>query len=121
MALHTQPQRNPFLFKVSALSEGNSIIESLAWRTDYREQCERVKPARPVRGLISCRLPEELFQGLRAAADEAIARYGLHGWLRQDGRDPDDQPSISLCYNPDLLEEGIEDVHQSSLGSVRLP
>jgi len=121
VTIHASAARGALRFPVNSLPEGNSIIESLAWRTDYREQCAAIKPRRAVRGLISCRLPADLFEGLRAAADEAIARYGLHGWLRQDGRDPDDQPSISLTYNPDLVEEEIADVHQSSLGSVRLP
>jgi len=108
-------------FPVAALPRGNSIIESLARLTGFRERAARVKPRRPVRGLIACDLPRDLVEGLRAAADEAIARYGLHGFLRQDGRNADDHPSISLTHNPDLVEAGVENVHQSSLGSTHLP
>jgi hypothetical protein len=108
-------------FHVRALPDESTIIASLAEGTDFRDLCARVKPKRPGRTLISCRLPDSLFEGLRAAADEAIQRHGLHGWLRENGRNNDDSPSLSLSHNPDLDEQGIADVHQSSLGSLRLP
>jgi hypothetical protein len=71
-----------------------------------------------VRGLLALRLPDALVEGLRAAADEAISRYGLHGWLTQEGRNDDEEyVSMSLTYNPDLEDPGIRDVHQSTLGT----
>ena len=91
---------SPQRFPVRSLPDATPVIHSISERTDFREQCARVKPAAPIRGLISLKLPADLFEGLRAAADEAIRRHGVHGWLSEEGRSVDDiYLSMSLTHN----------------------
>jgi hypothetical protein len=105
-------------FPVRQLPREKAAIRHIAEETDFAEACARVKPARPPRGLIGLRLPDGLLEGLRGAAEEAVSKHGVHGWLSQEGRSADDPyQSLSLTYNPDLEDPGIEDVHQSTLGS----
>jgi hypothetical protein len=105
-------------FDVRELPDDKAVIRQIGERTDFAAACASVSPRAPVRGLLALRLPDSLLEGLRAAADEAISRYGLHGWLTREGRN-DSEPyvSMSLTYNPDLEDAGIHDVHQSTLGS----
>ena len=105
-------------FPVRELPEEKAIIRHIAERTDYAAACAAVRPQRPGRGLLAFKLPASLLKALRAAADEAIRRHGVHGWLSDRGRSANDRYlSMSLTYNPDLVDPGIEDVHQSTLGT----
>lgn len=83
---------------------------------DFAAACARMPPYAPPAGVLRFALPRRLLAGLRAAAREAIQRYGLHGFLNSNGREPGDYESLSLTYNPDLRDPGIRDVHQSTLG-----
>jgi hypothetical protein len=106
------------VFRVAELPEEKSSFRTIAERMDFLDACARVAPQRPVRGLLRLKLPAALFAGLRRAALEAIARHGVHGWLSEEGRDDDGAYlSLSLTYNPQLEDPGVEDVHQSTLGT----
>jgi hypothetical protein len=95
--------------------------EARAKRADFAAACARVARCEPVDGVLRFALPPSLVAGLRAAAKEAIARHGLHGWLSSKGWTTlGDYESLSLTYNPDLSDPGIRDVHQSTLGSSRV-
>jgi hypothetical protein len=110
------PQARPF--RVRDLPDEKPIIRHIVEHTDYDAACARVAPRRPVRKLLAFELPQKLFRGLRDAADEAIAKYGVHGWLSAEGRNASDPYlSLSLTCNPDLKDPGISDVHQSTLGT----
>src|SRR5438128_287954 len=112
-----QPAAAP-CFRVHDLPDEVSVIRSIAQRTDYAAACEAVTPRTPVQGLITLKIPRQLFEGLRDAADEAIRRHGVHGWLSAEGRSAADRYlSLSLTYNPDLEDPGITNVHQSTLGT----
>ena len=105
-------------FRVRDLPDEIALIRSIAQRTDFERACAAVKPARRVRGLIGVALPAPLLAGLKAAARQAISRHGLHGWLSAEGREENSSyVSISLTHNPDLKDSGVEDVHQSTLGT----
>lgn len=105
-------------FCVRDLPDERAMIRSIAARTDFARACAGVKPVRPVRGLIMLVLPAPLLAGLKAAARQAINRYGLHGWLSSNGRETDGSYlSISLTHNPDIEDPGVADVHQSTLGT----
>jgi hypothetical protein len=105
-------------FPVRELPDEKPIFRHIGERTDYAAACARVKPRRATRGVLAFTLPRELFEGLREAADAAVARHGLHGWLSAEGRNNDDPYlSLSLTHNPDLVDPGIRDVHQSTLGT----
>ena len=105
-------------FRVRDLPEEMAVIKSIAQQTDYAAACKAVKPRSALQGLIALRMPRPLFEGLRDAADEAIRRHGVHGWLTAEGRsDKDRYLSLSLTHNPDLDDPGIIDVHQSTLGT----
>jgi len=84
---------------------------------DFAEACARAPRYQSFAGVLRFALPKTLVAGLRAAAREAIGRYGLHGFLNSKGRHPGDYESLSLTYNPDLRDPGIRDVHQSTLGN----
>ena|SRR3989442_6907695 len=104
-------------FRVRDLPDEITVFRSIAERTDYAAARAAVRLRKPT-GLIALRMPRALFEGLRAAADEAIRKHGVHGWLTAEGRSADDPYlSLSLTYNPDLEDPGIEDVHQSTLGT----
>jgi hypothetical protein len=106
------------MFQVRELPDELPIFQSIAQRSDYLAACARVKPRKEVRRLLACELPRRLFEDLREAADEAIRRHGLHGWLSAEGRSAGDPyVSMSLTHNPDLEDPGIEDVHQATLGT----
>jgi len=105
-------------FLVRELPEEKPLFQSMVARTDFLRACARVAPAKPVRGLIRLKLPEALLEGLRAAAQLAIERHGLHGWLSAEGRATSSSyVSISLTHNPDLEDPGVNDVHQATLGT----
>jgi hypothetical protein len=105
-------------FAVRELSEEKTVIRNIGERSDYAAACARVRPARRPAKLLAFELPKALFAGLCEAADEAVRRYGVHGWLSAEGRKEDDAYlSLSLTYNPDLKDPGITDVHQSTLGT----
>jgi hypothetical protein len=105
-------------FRVRELPDELPIIHSIARCSDYRAACARVKPRKQVRRLLAFELPRRLFADLRASADEAIRRHGLHGWLSAEGRSAGDPyVSLSLTHNPDLEDPGIRDVHQATLGT----
>lgn len=87
---------------------------------DFQDACARASRYPSFRGVLRFALPSSLVVGLRAAAREAIERYGLHGWLDNRGRKPGDYESLSLTYNPDLRDPGVRDVHQSTLGSSEI-
>jgi hypothetical protein len=116
--VRTELRRDAQRFPVRELPEEKSIFRQMEERLGYAAACARVQPAAPVRRLLAFRLPRALFEGLRDAADEAIERFGVHGWLSANGRnDADPYSSLSLTYNPDLRDPGIRDVHQSTLGT----
>jgi hypothetical protein len=95
-----------------------SVFTHIRKNYDYELACARVAPRAPVDGLLRLALPRPLLSGLRTAAKEAIARYGLHPWLSKEGRPGrSSYESLSLTYNPDLRDPGITDVHQSTLGT----
>jgi hypothetical protein len=105
-------------FRIRDLPDEKPIIRHIAERSDYEAACARVAPLKRPRRLIAFDLPKNLFEGLREAADQAIAAHGVHGWLTAEGRSADDPYlSMSLTYNPDLEDPGITDVHQSTLGT----
>ena len=109
-------------FRVRELPGRREILAVLSERTDFARWCARVKPRRPVRGLVSCKLPGPLLSDLREAAEEAVRRHGLHGWLTESGRlRAARYVSLSLSQNPELDEEGVVDVHQSTLGTSKTP
>lgn len=106
------------MFRVADLPDENSTLRSMAERTDFRSACLGVAPRRPVRGVLRLALPEGRLEALKQAAVAAIERHGIHGWLSAEGRDDDGAYlSLSLTYNPQLRDPGIDDVHQSTLGS----
>jgi hypothetical protein len=105
-------------FRVRELPDEKPIIRHIAEHSDYAAACARVAPRARPRKLFAFELSKTLFEGLRDCADEAIARYGVHGWLSAEGRNANDPYlSLSLTYNPDLKDPGISDVHQSTLGT----
>jgi hypothetical protein len=105
-------------FRVRDLPDELPIFRHMGGSLDYAAACARVRPSRPVPKLLAFTLPKDLFEGLREAAEEAVARFGVHGWLSSEGRKDDDAYlSLSLTHNPDLQDPGIEDVHQSTLGT----
>jgi hypothetical protein len=107
-------------FRVRDVPEERTLFRHIAQRVDFARACEGVKPRKPVRGLIGLALKPSLLEGLRDAAEQAIAQHGLHGWLSSNGRSAGDPYlSLSLTYNPQLEDPGIEDVHQSTLGTSR--
>jgi len=110
-ALHTQD-----------VSNGSTIFQALRERFDFESACRSVKPRRAARadGLYAMRLSDRDVRALRQAAREAIDQFGLYGMLSKEGR-PESQPyeSLSLTYNPQLREDGVENVHQSTLGTRR--
>jgi hypothetical protein len=112
------PSAAPRRFLVRELPDEKPIIRCIGERIGFAEACARVAPAKALQGPLALRLPTGLLEGLREAADEAIARVGLHGWLSSEGRnDADPYLSLSLTYNPDLHDPGVQDVHQSTLGT----
>jgi hypothetical protein len=112
----------PPRFAVRQLPDGKPVIREIAAATGYDAACARVRPAKPLRGLLALQLPQGLLGGLQAAADEAIAHHGVHGWLSSAGRrDDDPYLSLSLTCNPDLSDPGVTDVHQSTLGTSMNP
>jgi hypothetical protein len=105
-------------FAVAELPSAKPIMRHIRDSTDFLAACERVRPAQRVPDLIALELPKRLFDGLRAAAEEAIRRYGVHAWLSAEGRDPEAAYlSTSLTHNPDLEDPAVKDVHQSTLGT----
>lgn len=113
-----EPSASAPRFRVRDLPEEKPLFQSIMARTDFLQACARVAPAKPVRGLIGLRLPQPLLQGMRSAALQAIEQHGLHGWLSSEGRDSKGSyVSISLTHNPDLLDPGVKNVHQATLGT----
>lgn len=107
-------------FRVAALPEEKPVFRQIAERMGLAHDRAGVRARKPVGGLLSLALEPSLLAGLSAAAGEAIARHGLHGWLTSRGRNGDDAyVSLSLTHNPDLEDSGIEDVHQATLGTSR--
>jgi hypothetical protein len=103
---------------IAELPDERSIFRNVSATQEYAAACARVRAKSRARGLIACKLPPALLQGLRTAALEAIGKYGLHGWLSSAGRKPDDPyQSLSLTYNPDLEDPGVRDVHEATLGT----
>src|SRR5581483_1589755 len=84
---------------------------------DFAAACARVRHYQPFDGLLRFALPARLVSALRVAARVAIERHGLHGLLNSTGRLAGDYESLSLTYNPNLRDPGIDDVHQSTLGN----
>jgi hypothetical protein len=103
---------------IAALPSDVSIFRNVSATDDFVAACAAVVPKRASQPLIACKLSKKLFEGLRAAALDAIDRHGVHGWLSSEGRRQDDPYlSLSLTYNPDLEDPGVRDVHQATLGT----
>lgn len=104
-------------FRVADVPSTGTIIQHIKDRSDFVNASKDVVPS-PPHDLIKIPLSPVLFNGLKAAAEEAIAKYGLHAWLSSEGRDArNPYRSLSLTFNPDLSDPGIKDVHQSTLGT----
>jgi hypothetical protein len=103
---------------VAELPGDVSIFRNVSATAEFAAACAGVRAKRSRRGVIACKMPATLLEGLRAAALDAIERYGLHGWLSSEGRRKDDPYlSLSLTCNPDLEDAGVRDVHQATLGT----
>jgi hypothetical protein len=106
---------------VAEVPKASTILAHLKRASGFEAACRRVPGPRP-EGVLCFALPRGLVAGLRAAAKEAIGRYGLHGWLTRKGWQSSYYESLSLTYNPELRDRGMRDVHQSTLGtSANLP
>jgi hypothetical protein len=111
-------ERSQLRYRIAELPQECSIFRHISNDSDYEAACGKVRPARSTAGVIACKIPRRLLEGLRAAASEAIRLYGVYGWLSTAGRNADDPyVSLSLTYNPDLRDPQIHDVHQSMLGT----
>lgn len=107
---------SPF-YRVSDVPPERTIIQHIKASSDFEAQTQRC-PCPPYEGLIRLKLPAPLFARLRDAALMALESFGSFGWLSSEGRDAhDNYRSLSLTYNPDLQDPGIDDVHQSTLGT----
>jgi hypothetical protein len=104
-------------FRVRDVPAEHTIIQHIKLNSNFEVETER-HPCPPFEGLVRMRLPPELFAQLREAALAALESFGSFGWLSSEGRDAEDNyRSLSLTYNPDLHDPGINDVHQSTLGT----
>jgi hypothetical protein len=105
------------VFRVVTVPPHSTIIQFIKEHSDFVDACRSVGSPRSA-GLSGVAIPSVLFAGIKAAAEEAITQYGLHGWLSSEGRESGGSyRSLSLTFNPDLVDPGIEDVHQSTLGT----
>lgn len=104
-------------FHVRDVPAERTIIQHIKANSNFETQTQRC-PCPPYQGLIRMKLPPRLFAQLRDAALTALASFGSFGWLSSEGRlAQDNYRSLSLTYNPDLYDPGIDDVHQSTLGT----
>jgi hypothetical protein len=104
-------------FLVQDVPPERTIIQHIKASSDFEAQMAQ-HPCAPFEGLMQMKLPDAVFAGLRDAAMQALDSFGAFGWLSSEGRDAEDAyRSLSLSYNPDLHDPGIEDVHQSTLGT----
>lgn len=105
------------MFRVPDIPPQHTIIQHIKDQSDFDTRTD-AHPCPPFEGLLRMKLPPALFEALRDAALEALATFGSFGWLSSEGRDQEDTyRSLSLAYNPDLQDPGIDDVHQSTLGT----
>ncbi|MEA3194286.1 MAG: hypothetical protein QOD26_2619 [Betaproteobacteria bacterium] len=103
---------------VAAVPAAKTFMHYAKECSDFARLCERVRPAREYPRLLALRVPAEMVEKLRVAAQQAIGRHGVHGWLSSEGRvTAGAYDSLSLTYNPDLHDPQITNVHQSTLGS----
>ena len=106
------------MIAVAAVPAAKTVIQHAKDSSDFAQACARVRPARGYPALLAFGLAPALVAKLREAALEAIARYGVHGWLSSGGRlSGGVYDSLSLTFNPDLRDPAITDVHQSTLGT----
>ena len=106
-------------YRVADAPDALTMVQHLKAETTFQQQCDALAH-QSSSALLRLPLPPALFEGLRAAAIEAVETYGLHGWLSAQGRhDGHHYQSLSLVHNPDLDDPGIHDVHQSTLGTSR--
>jgi hypothetical protein len=104
--------------RVARTPRAKTVFRHIMETRDYDGACTRVALREPLKGVICFSLPKTLVSGLRAAAKQAITRHGLHSWLSKEGRpEKSSYESLSLTYNPDLRDPGVDDVHQSTLGT----
>lgn len=126
-AQHAYPAANPRsstadgALKITDVPDHQTIFRALRERYDLESASRAVGRPRTTgwEPLLALRLSEHRLRGLRQAARQAIDQYGVHGWLSDSGRiEGMPYESLSLSYNPDLKEPGVDDVHQSTLGTA---
>lgn len=104
-------------FSVKEAPEALTIVQHLKDKTPFQEASAALN-SKTSSQLLAIPLPATLYEGLQDAAYQAIDAHGLHGWLSAEGRHHDhNYQSLSLVYNPDMQEPGVEDVHQATLGT----
>lgn len=104
-------------FSVNEAPEALTIVQHLKEKTPF-QQASAALNSKTSSQLLAIPLPATLYGGLQDAAYQAIDAHGLHGWLSAEGRHHDhNYQSLSLVYNPDMQEPGVEDVHQATLGT----
>ncbi|WP_434644482.1 hypothetical protein [Achromobacter piechaudii] len=104
-------------FSVKEAPEALTIVQHLKEQTPFL-QASAALNAQTTSQLLAVPLPASLYEGLQDAAYQAIDAHGLHGWLSAEGRHHDhNYQSLSLVYNPDMHEPGVQDVHQATLGT----
>lgn len=109
------------MFSVKDAPDALTIVQHLKTQTPFAEASAALNGKSSTQ-LLEIQLPPDLYQGLQAAAHEAIATHGLHGWLSAEGRHHDhNYQSLSLVYNPDMQDPWVDDVHQSTLGTSLNP
>ncbi|QVQ26160.1 hypothetical protein [Achromobacter deleyi] len=108
-------------FSVQDAPDELTIVQHLKAHTPFAEASAALNDKTSSQ-LLAIPLPPALYQGLQDAAHQAIEAHGLHGWLSAEGRHHDhNYQSLSLVYNPDMHEPGVENVHQSTLGTSLNP
>ncbi|MNU40177.1 hypothetical protein D3C71_288840 [compost metagenome] len=108
-------------FSVQEAPDALTIVQHLKEQTPFT-QASAALNHQTSSELLAIPLPPALYRGLQAAAHEAIEAHGLHGWLSAEGRHHDhNYQSLSLVHNPDMHDPGVEDVHQSTLGTSLNP
>ena len=104
-------------FSVKEAPEALTIVQHLKEQTPF-QQASAALSAQTTSELLAVPLPTALYEGLQDAAYQAIDAHGLHGWLSAEGRHHDhNYQSLSLVYNPDMRDPGVQDVHQATLGT----
>lgn len=108
-------------FLVKEAPDALTLVQHLKTQTAFQQASDALS-GQTSSQLLAIPLPAGLYEGLQDAAYQAIEAHGLHGWLSAEGRHHDhNYQSLSLVYNPDMHEPGMDDVHQATLGTSLNP